>query len=485
MSALASIPLVSGAGGLGGHVGELRRDRLGLLIRAAAEARDGASRLRIFGREIVCLHRPDLLHDVLVEQPASFEHARTTRLLLQPLLGEGLFISEGELWRRQRRLMAPLFTPSQVAGYAPAMHAAATRVADELTAGEPLEFDPALAMTRIAMAVAGATLFGIDTFGLARHDDLGAALHDALQWSGKQAGSLLVIAQLLAVSALRRLSLRGPGPLRPTAASLLDRLRGPALLPGRESRRFREALKIIDSTIGRVIADRRAELANKNTTPRDDLLHRLIIARDGDDAMTDRQVRDEAVTLFVAGHETTAIALTWSLHLMSTHPEIQAAALAEADALGAPPTAADLPRLGLLTRIFKEAMRLYPPIYTFTRESITDVIIGPHPIPRGTTLYISPYTLHRDPDHWPDPGRFDPGRFDPAAESRRPRTAWLPFGAGPRTCIGLHFALLEGPVVLATLLRRLRFTPTGTAPTLVPHSTLRPAENYRLLAHPR
>jgi cytochrome P450 len=201
--------------------------------------------------------------------------------------------------------------------------------------------------------------------------------------------------------------------------------------------------------------------------------------------MTDRQVRDEAVTLFVAGHETTAIALTWSLHLLALHPEVQQAAAAEALALASPPTAADLPRLALVTRVFKEATRLYPPIYTFTRESIRDAELGPHALPRGTTVYISPYTLHRDPTLWPEPTRFDPSRFTAAAESRRPRAAWLPFGAGPRTCIGLHFALLEGPVVLATLLRRLRFAPAGPAPTLAALSTLRPAEGFRMLASPR
>jgi cytochrome P450 len=229
-----------------------------------------------------------------------------------------------------------------------------------------------------------------------------------------------------------------------------------------------------------VIAERRASGA-----VRDDLLARLLAARDDDGTMTDRQVRDEAVTLFVAGHETTAIALTWSLDLLARHPEIQRAAQAEADALAAPPTAADLPRLGLCLRIFKEATRLYPPIYTFTREAIVDVAVGPHTLPRGTTVYITPYTLHRDPALWPDPPRFDPDRFTAAGESSRPRTAWLPFGAGPRTCIGLHFALLEGPIVLATLLRRLRFEPTGAAPALAALSTLRPADGFRLVAAPR
>ncbi len=444
----------------------------------AARAAPDVSRLRVFGRHIVCVHSPALLHEVLVEKAASFEHARTTRLLLQPLLGEGLFISEGDLWRRQRRLMAPLFAASSVARYAAAMHAAATHVADELAADAAITFDPAHAMTRIAMAVAGRTLLGIDTLGLG--DELGAALHDALQWSGAQAGSLLVIGQMLAVNALRRLSLAGPAPLRSPAEALLGRLRGPATLPSAETRRFRAAIATIDAAIDRVIAERRA-----SSEMHDDLLARLLHARDDEGAMTDRQVRDEAVTLFVAGHETTAIALTWTLHLLTLHPDIQTAVQAEVDALAGPPTAADLPRLGLTTRIFKESMRLYPPLYAFTREAIADVQIGRYSLPRGTTVYITPYTLHRDPNLFPDPDRFDPDRFTPAAEAARPRTAWLPFGAGPRTCIGLHFAQLEGPIVLATLLRRLRFAACGAPPGLAALSTLRPTPGFRMHANRR
>jgi cytochrome P450 len=476
MNDLADIPVVSGARGLGGHVDELRRDRLGLLERAAREGEVTA--LRVLGRRVVVLGEPGRVHEVLVEKARSFVHAASTRLLLQPLLGDGLFIREGEGWRRQRRRMAPLFTPAAVARHAGAMHAAAARVAGELAARDGASFEPLRATTRIAMAVAGSTLLGVDTLGV--DAELGEALHTALQWAGRQAGSPLVLAQLLAVGGLRQLQARGPAALDAAIGRLLAGLRGPLLLPGAEARRFRAALATIDRYIGGVIAERRASAA-----ARDDLLGALVRARDEDGAMTDREVRDEAVTLFVAGHETTAAALAWTLHLLATHPEVQAAVQAEADALTGPPGADDLPRLALCLRVFKEALRLYPPIYAFTREAAEDVRVGPHLLPRGTTIYVSPWVLHRQPALWPAPARFDPARFTAEAEDARPRAAWLPFGAGPRTCIGLPFALLEGAVVLATLARRLRFDPGAAPPTPAALATLRPAPGFALRARRR
>jgi cytochrome P450 len=182
------------------------------------------------------------------------------------------------------------------------------------------------------------------------------------------------------------------------------------------------------------------------------------------------------VTLFVAGHETTATALAWSLYLLAHHPEAHARARAEARSLGGrPATLADLPALGFCQRVFKEAMRLYPPVYLAARQTIADVSLGGYDLPRGTVCLISPFALHRRPELWPDPDRFDPSRFEPAAEEARHRQAYLPFGAGPRTCIGIHFALMEGPIVLATLLERVELALATTA-TVEPHpsATLRP-----------
>lgn len=470
------IPEVSGASAFAGHVRELRGDRLGLFMRAAAEV-DGLAALRLFGRRVVLVQRPDLLHELLVEKARHFEHAQSTRMLLHPLLGDGLFISEGELWRRQRRLMAPIFTPTAIARHAAAMLAAAGRVGEALAARAGV-VDVAPAMMRIAMAVAGAALFGIDT--LDDSDELGAAFSEALQWSGAQAGSLFVLSQLMAVGVLRRLQTHGPAPLREPLGRLLARLRDPLLPPGAATRRFRAALIRIDTSMNAVIAERRAGAGEH-----DDLLARLLRARDEDGAMTDRQVRDEAVTLLVAGHDTTATGLTWTLHLLAQHPEAQARLQAEVDALGRAPTADDAGRLQYCLQVFKESLRLFPPIYAFTREAIDDTTLGGAAIPRGTVLYVSPYTLHRRADLFPAPERFDPERFTPAAEAGRSRTAWLPFGAGPRTCIGMHFALLEGQLVLASLVRRLHFAACGGMPGLDALATLRPAGGMRLHVTPR
>ncbi len=480
MASRSQLPRVSGARPFGGHVGELRRDRLGLFRRAAAEI-DGLAALDVLGREILLVYRPDLLHELLVEKARSFEHARSTRMLLHPLLGDGLFTSEGELWRRQRRLMAPIFPPNAISRYAPAMSAAAGRIADELLAASPggaEGVDVAHAMTRVAMAVAGASLFSIDILG--DSDELGVAFSDALQWSGAQAGSPFVMLQLMAIGVLRQLERRGPDVLRPALGRLLGGLQSPLLPPGAATRRFRRALATIDRHMAGVISERRA-----SGRDHDDLLARLLRARDEHGAMDDRQVRDEAITLLVAGHETTATGLTWTLHLLARHPEIQAAARAEVDALAGPPTAADAARLPLCLQIFKESLRLFPPLYAFTREASEDVELGGASLPRGTVLYVLPYNLHRRADLYPEPGRFDPARFTAAAEAARSRTAWLPFGAGPRTCIGMHFALLEGQLVLAELLRRSSFAPAGPAPGCEALATLRPAGGLRLRVTPR
>ena len=193
--------------------------------------------------------------------------------------------------------------------------------------------------------------------------------------------------------------------------------------------------------------------------------------------MSDKQVRDEVVTLFVAGHETTASALAWSLYLLGRHPEAHARARAEAARLrGRSATMADLPALSYCLQVFKEAMRLYPPIYFFGRQAIADVRLGPYDLPRGTVILISPYALHRRPELWPDPQRFDPSRFEPAAEEARHRQAYLPFSAGPRTCIGNHFALMEGPIVLATLLAHADLSLATSGPIEPEMSaTLRPS----------
>jgi cytochrome P450 len=236
------------------------------------------------------------------------------------------------------------------------------------------------------------------------------------------------------------------------ATPIWERAMIPIRWPGKSSRRLAHALDVIERRVARMIADRRAAgLARR------DLLSLLLAAHDEEGGrMSDRQVRDEIVTLFVAGHETTASGLAWSLYLLARHPEARARAEAEASILrGRRATASDLPSLGFCQRVFKEALRLYPPIYLTGRQAIADVRVGPYDLPRGTLVIVSPWSVHHRPELWPDPERFDPSRFEHAAEEARHKLAFLPFSAGPRTCIGNHFALMEGPIVLATLLARV------------------------------
>jgi cytochrome P450 len=229
--------------------------------------------------------------------------------------------------------------------------------------------------------------------------------------------------------------------------------------PTPRNRALATALGVIDRRVDRMIAERRSSVA----APRD-LLTQLLRAGGGEELMSDRQLRDEIVTLFVAGHETTATALAWAFYLLGRAPEAYARLEREALALGRTPEASDLERLPYAQQVFKEALRLYPPVPVFERMALEPTQIGGHPIERGQYVAVFPYALHRRPRIYPDPERFDPERFTPEAEERRSRHAFAPFGTGPRVCIGNHFALLEGPLVLATLLRQCRLEPVDDVP---------------------
>lgn len=455
----------------------MQSDRLGGLRQFNDENGDVGRFALLFGA-VLLVNTPEMVHDVLVAKARCFAKSPVLRGALHPLVGDGLFTSEGELWRRQRKLMAPLFHAATIDGFAADMTAAAERAAASFRDGDVI--DVARETTRITMAVAGSTLFGTDTSSDA--DELGAALTAALEWAGEQTSSVTLIAQARASIGLDLLAERLPSPWSDRARRLGERAIVPILWPGERTRRLRAALDVLEARVARMIEDRRRGAARR------DLLSLLLSARDDDGGgrMSDRQVRDEILTLFVAGHETTANALAWSLMLLAQHPDWYARVKAEALALPGPPTAADLARLPLASRVFKEAMRLYPPVFMFGRVAIADADVGGYRVPKGTVVLLAPYALHRRRDVWPDPERFDPDRFTPEAEASRHRTAYVPFSAGPRTCIGLQFALLEGPLVLATLLRRADFElldPAGAVPE--PVATLRPKGGLPMRIHLR
>ncbi len=358
--------------------------------------------------------------------------------------------------RKQRKLMAPLFTHAEIARYAAVMAECAEDAVRALRVGEV--FDAARLTTHIAMRVAGKTLFDAETMDEA--DELGAALTEALDWVNAVSGALPYAAQLTLTAAVYGALEKISQPLAVRAQPLFEAAIDPIRWPGARTRRLEAALAVIERRVERMIADRRsAGLARR------DLLSLLLAAHDDEGRrMSDKQVRDEIVTLFVAGHETTATGLAWSLYLLSRDPAAYARARAEAANLGGrSATLADLPKLSYCLQVFKEAMRLYPPIYFFGPAGHHRRPLRRVRSPARTVILISPYALHHRPEIWPDPERFDPSRFEPAAEEARHRQAYLTFSAGPRTCIGNHFALMEGPIVLATLLSRVDLEMTTPA----------------------
>ncbi len=468
----AEMPVLSGARPLVGHLPELRADRIAFVKHVMREV-DRVSRFLTPAGNAMIVNHPDTVQEVLVDKARAFDKSDMTRFSLYPIGGEGLFTSRYELWRTQRKIMAPLFHPNRLAGYARDMVQCATRVIDTWRDGSTIEL--AREATRITMSIAGKTLFDADT--LSEADEIGHALTVALEWTSKHAPSLFAIAHIMAARGIGRVAARLPfafakDSLEPLAA----RFTGPVVLAGAEGRELRDAVHVLDSTVARMIEARR-----KEGLSRDDLLSQLLRARDEDSGarMTDKQVRDEVLTLFVAGHETTATGLAWAVHGLCENPSLYATVEHEARALSADPTVDDTRGLPLASRAFKEALRLYPPVYVFGRQAMVDTSVGGYVTPKNAVALISPYALHRRPEIWPDPERFDLNRFTPEAEAARVKHAYLPFGAGPRICIGNHFALMEGQLVLATMLRRVAFEPAGHEEP-DPQATLRPKNGMRM-----
>jgi cytochrome P450 len=448
MGRIEDLPRIADRGWLG-TLGKDTAERLAFQ-REIAEASTPLVRGRILHFPLVLPARPEACHEVLVTKARSFEKSPGLRVLLHDLAGDGLFTSEGELWRRQRKLMAPIFTPSALGQYAEAMRATAERAADRMQPGQSI--DLAHETTRIAMTVVGNALFGVDTFDDA--DALGQALTTALGWVNSATASPAIAAHIMLLDAIGDVAKRVPSGLRRVLDRAHASLESPILVRGSRSRSLREAMAVVDGRIQETIEERRREGLD-----RPDLLTRLLAASDSEaGTMTDKQVRDEVVTLFVAGHETTATSLAWSFYLLARHPDVLERVVAEADAFGDGPIERyDAGRLALTTRVFQEALRLYPPVMFFPRRTLEEVEIAGTTLPARTIVFVSAYAMHRRADVYEDPDRFDPDRFLPVHEARRPKGSYLPFSAGPRFCIGMHFAMMEGPIVLATLLRRFRF----------------------------
>jgi cytochrome P450 len=460
--------LVSGGDGFTGHQDMFENHRFAMLDRIVNEV-DHVGRLHFMTRDILVVNSPSAVHEVLVSKSKAYEKSPLIRTALYPLVGEGLFTAGGPLWRRQRRLMAPMFHPAKIDVLADIMVECAEH--DCRTFADGARIDMAHETTRIAMQVAGRTLFGIDTTQEAA--ELSDALTVALDSVNLAAQSLPIILQV----ELRMLLLERAGDagrFERFVDELGKRLDPPILWPTSKNRGLKRAIALLDDLVQRMIDERRRDARVQN-----DLLSHLIRARDEADGsgMSDKQMRDEILTLFVAGHETTANGLAWAMYSLARDPALYARARACVDALsGRTPTLADVERLSFLTCVFREALRLYPPVYIFGRMSIEDTTVAGQAVPKYTVVLISPWTLQRRPDLWPDPLRFDPDRFAAANAKKLTPDAFIPFSDGPRICIGEHFAELEAPLVLAALLQRADYHLMNDAPIVPePSATLRPA----------
>jgi cytochrome P450 len=410
---------------------ELRRDPLGFFTRIQRERGDLA-RFRVPGRRLVLLGNPDHIRDLLLTHASKVEKGpalRSTRVLL----GDGLLTSEGTVHLEHRRRMQPAFHRSELLRYVPGMVRQARVCSDALPDGETV--DLSRTMMQLTLGIVAEALFGADLSTEARR--IGDALTEAL-------------------GAFRSLSL-------PFGGLLLA-------LPLPRARRFRAARAELEGAVGSLVERHGASGPG-------DLLGRLLDAREAG-LFDDRAVRDEVMTLLLAGHETTALALTWAFHLLATHPEVERTLHGELDRVlaGRLPAAEDLESLPVTRGVVGESLRLFPPAWVLGRRVLEPLpLTGGSVLPVRTVAVVCPWVLHRDARYWPEPERVDPGRWTPEARAARHRHAFIGFGAGTRACIGEGFAWNEAMLVLATLASRWRFVAAGSGPVLPDASvTLRP-----------
>lgn len=417
-----------------GHLPAFGRDTLGFVERSAAEHGDMV-RFRLGRWNAVLLNRPDLVEEVLVRGPWSWIKHRFFWRHVEAIFGRGLLTNEGDAWLHQRRLVQPAFRHERLEAYARTMVELTRRRIERWEDGA--EIDVRSEMTSLTFEIVAKVLFDADV-----------------------AGDVREIAEAFDTG-IEEIARRFRRPIR-----IPDRIPTPGNV------RYRRAVARMDGLIERIVAEHREGRAGP-----DDLLTDLMAARDEEGRpMPAKQLRDEVITLLLAGHETTALALTWTWWLLSRHPEREARLGEEVRSAldGRAPTIGDLPRLGYVERVVKESMRLRPPAYSFGREAIEPVEVGGVRMPVGTTAFVFPWLLHRDARWFDEPLAFDPDRWEGDLEAKLPRGAYLPFGAGPRVCVGRHFAMIEAVLIVATIAARWRIEWGPDDPVPFPSITLRP-----------
>jgi cytochrome P450 len=419
---------------------ELGRDALGFLERASRRHGD-ALQFGFLGRRVYLFNHPDAIDQMLVGAREHLVKDRLTRDL-SVVLGNGLLVSEGALWREQRRLAQPAFHRQRVEAYGEVMVRYAERAAAGWRDGEAR--DVHRDMMRLTLDVVAKTLFDVEIGPVARQIERSLGV---------------VMARFEGVGALLPIGLPTPGNLR-----------------------ARRAVAELDGVVYGLIRRRR------EGGDRGDLLSMLIAAAGEGGGADDAQIRDEAITLLLAGHETTALALTFAWHLLGAHPAAAERLEAEIDeAIGGRPAGpADLPRLRYAEGVVRESMRLYPPAWAIGREAIAPCEIGGYAVAPGTQLWAAQWVVHRDARWFPEPLAFRPERWAGDLAKKLPRHAYFPFGGGPRICIGNAFAMMEAVLILVTIARRFRLAPADRRPLeLTPSVTLRPARGLPMVCSAR
>lgn len=400
---------------------------------------------RFLGYHVYFLNRPEYIEQVLVTHQRKFMKGRALQANRE-LFGNGLLTSEGDFWQRQRKLSQPAFHRARIQGYAKTMVECTQSAIEGWSAGD--ERDIHQDMMALTLDIAARTLFSVEI------GEMGARIRDALE-------------ELLEVSARPERILK---PLR--------------MVSWRSEGKYRRAIAELDKIVYGIIAERRA--SGRDTG---DLLSMLLAARDDEgNGMSDQQLRDELLTLLLAGHETTALALSWTWSLLAKHPDVERLLHQEVDSAlaGAAPRVEDLPRLPYAEKVVKEALRLYPPAYVILRLALEPVEIAGYALPAGSSVGMSPWVVHHDARYFPEPEKFAPERWTESFAQKLPRFAYFPFGGGPRICIGAQFAMMEAVLVLATIASRYRLRVAAEQKVeLFPSITLRPKNGIRATVETR
>lgn len=423
----------------------LRRDPINYLNRLARDYGDIVG-FRVLGRETYLLNHPEYIKEVLVKRQNIFTKTPTLQRAKR-FFGEGLLTSEGEFHTRQRRLIQPAFHREQLQNYGTIMTDYALQARERWTAGG--EINMQREMMRLTLGIVARALFDADVEGDAK--PVGEAMSEL-------------------VHSFRLFLLPFAGLIR--------------RLPLPQNRRLDRGVATVKEIVSRIIQEHRGGGSHNQN-----LLSALISVRDEDgSSLSDQQILDEILTLFTAGHETTALALTWTWYLLGNEPECAGRFYAEIDSVlqGRTPTFEDIPNLVYTDRVVAESMRLYPPIWLIGRQATEAFELDGYAIPKGSICLMSPYLMHHDARFFPDPNRFDPDRWTPELRDARPKFCYFPFGGGARACIGDRFAWSELILVLATIAQKWRFQAVSSAPTKpVPRLTLQPSAPVRMIAVPR